>query len=1041
MISWSVNRPAVIWATCATLIVSGGVAFSRLALATKTTVEFPRLNVSAGWAGASPELIEMYVASPLEAAVQGVRDVRTVNSTSRDGSASLTVELEKDANVQLTRLAILERIQVLQKEFPPGVSRPSVSNYVPDALAEAPLMQITMTGPYTAGTLQKLLVETISPRLSAVQGVAAISPPYGGTDIGIGISYDGQRLRQLGIPPDLITSAVNNARIVTAVGQEQLGASVRAVVLRDQPHAVEELASLPIRAPNGRLFHLGDFATIRAEEDAGGQFFRIDRQPALAVSLTREPGADAIRTAAAVRAEVDKLQAQLPAGARIKVTGDQSTALKKDLDDLTKRGAIAFGAVLFVLALLLLDARAVALVMGSTAVAIAGTALSLYVLKIPANMLTLAGLGMGVGILVQDALIVANRLRTAGGSSPEARIASTERITPAVVGSTLTTAVVMFPFMYLQGNSRAAFVPFASAFILALMWSVFTAITVVPALAGAHVFKRRHWRWGQRIYARIVGWTLRLRPLTLTLTVLVLAGLSWAFVKKVPRFAWGGSGYGQQRTTLSVYLSFPRGSDAATLDKQMKEFEDIVGRRPEIEQVTTQSSGISAARMLVVFTDDGAFTAVPLELQEELTQRAVFIGGASVSVQGQGPGFSAGSGGSMSSTFRIKILGYSYSGVEKLANDLKARLEQINRVRDVNTNSASMQYGGQRNFRVTLDPDRAALARFGITSAQFGAAVSREMRVPSGQQRLEIDGEEIPVIVRDAGARERTLDQLREALVPNALRAPVRIADLATVSERDALSAIDRQDQQYIRILSYDFRGPAKLATRTHNAFMKNIQVPPGYTVAESTYSFQGEDNSQKGLWLVFGIGIALVVLSVALVFDSSWAAAMVFLSLPLPLGGVVAAFWAFKAAFTREAAVGVILVIGLAVHQAILLIDAALRARRRREAAGLRQSLDAASVVRASLDRTGMIILVTVAALASLLPLSIGTKTTSLFGAIALATAGGTVAGTFGAMFVMPAMLFGRRGSKRKRWGWFRWLRVFAFWRWFRRKPAPAAV
>src|SRR5512140_2779936 len=160
MISWSVNRPAVVWATCATLLLSGGVAFSRLALATKTTVEFPRLDVSAAWTGAAPELIEMYVTSPLEAAIQGVRGVRTVGSTSRDGFASLTVELEKNANVQLTRLAILERIAVLQKEFPPAVSRPVVSNYVPDALQEAPLLQITMTGPYTPGTLQKMLVET-----------------------------------------------------------------------------------------------------------------------------------------------------------------------------------------------------------------------------------------------------------------------------------------------------------------------------------------------------------------------------------------------------------------------------------------------------------------------------------------------------------------------------------------------------------------------------------------------------------------------------------------------------------------------------------------------------------------------------------------------------------------------------------------------------------------------------------------------------------------------------------------------------------------
>ena len=611
MIAWCVRRPAVIWAACACIITSGGVAFSRLALATKTEVELPTLSVGASWPGASPELMEMYVTSPMEAAIQGVRDVRRVTSNSRDGSASLTVSLEPDANIQLTRLAILERMEVLRTDsaFPPGASRPYVSNYVPDNLSEAPLMQITMTGPYTPGALQKVMETTVSPRLAAVPGVASISGAQGGTDLSVSVNYDGLRMRQLGIPPDLLTSAIAGARIVQSLGEERLGASVRAIVLRDQPAAIEDLAALPIRAPSGRVFRLGDLATVRAEEDAQGRFFRIDGNPALAVFVTREPRADAIRTAAAVKAAVVELQPQLPPGTKLTAAGDQSVTLKRDLTDLSKRGAIAFVTVLLMLALLLLDARAVVLVMGSTAVAIAGTALSLFILKIPANLLTLAGLGMGVGILVQDALIVANRLRTAS-ATPDGRISATTRITPAVVGSTLTTAVVLFPFLYLQGNARAAFMPFASAFLLALVWSVLTAIGVVPSLSGRHVFKVRRWRWGRRVYARTVGWTLRLRWLTLALTVVTLAGLSWVFVKKVPRFAWGG-GYGQQHTTLSVYLSFPRGSDPQALDDGIAEFERIVGHRPEIEQTVAQGGG-SSANLRVTFTDEGAFTAVPL---------------------------------------------------------------------------------------------------------------------------------------------------------------------------------------------------------------------------------------------------------------------------------------------------------------------------------------------------------------------------------------------------------------------------------------------
>ncbi|NUN96301.1 MAG: efflux RND transporter permease subunit, partial [Candidatus Omnitrophica bacterium] len=155
------------------------------------------------------------------------------------------------------------------------------------------------------------------------------------------------------------------------------------------------------------------------------------------------------------------------------------------------------------------------------------------------------------------------------------------------------------------------------------------------------------------------------------------------------------------------------------------------------------------------------------------------------------------------------------------------------------------------------------------------------------------------------GASKYALPSLSTGTVPNTARAPVRVGDLATVTEREGLSQINREDQQYVRILSYDFRGPQKLANRTHKAFMGSIAVPAGYTAGDEKFEWE-DDDSTKGLWLVFAIGVALVLLAVAAVFDSSWAASIVFLSLPLALAGVAGIFWATGTSFSREAAVGV---------------------------------------------------------------------------------------------------------------------------------------
>ncbi|HEV8149851.1 MAG TPA: efflux RND transporter permease subunit, partial [Gemmatimonadales bacterium] len=401
MIRWASTRPAVIWAIGMALMLAGAMAFVRLPLATKTAVELPRLTVSASWAGASAELIETYITSPIEAAIQGVRGVRKTSSTSGERGANISVELEPGADVQLTRLAIHERLELLRSELPQGVAAPQVENYVPEELSEQPLMQYSLSGPYTPGTLSRIVEEQLKPRITAVPGVASVGT-FGRATVGISVSYDVQRLRQLEISPALLSAALAGARVVQALGEEQGGATIRAVVLRDQPHVYQDLEQLPIRAASGRVYTLGELAAVRPEEDTRGVFSRLNGVPKVGLDLNRLPGADVIQTAARVRTAMAEIQRLLPTGVVVKLESDESVELGKQLRDLILRGSIAFAAVCLILLLTLRHLKSVVLVMGSAAIAIAGTALGLYLLKIPANLLTLAGLGMGVGILVQN---------------------------------------------------------------------------------------------------------------------------------------------------------------------------------------------------------------------------------------------------------------------------------------------------------------------------------------------------------------------------------------------------------------------------------------------------------------------------------------------------------------------------------------------------------------------------------------------------------------------------------------------------------------
>ena len=1014
MIRWAAGRPSVVWALAAGLVLAGGVAFSKLPLATKTEVDLPRISVSASWPGASPELTESYITSPIEAAIQGVRGVRKTSSRSNDRGASITVELDPTTDVTMARLAILERMETLRADLPDNArGTVRVSNWVPEDLDEQPLLQLSVVGSYTPGALTRIAEDRVQPRLESVEGVSGVSL-NGRADNGVAVTYDATRLRQLGIPATALTTALNEARVVRGLGVSNNGSTERTVLLRDQPHAIEDLGRVQVRASGNRVFALSELATIRPEEDSRGFFYRINGHTAVSFSLERQAGADAIKTAARARAVIAELRQSLPPGVTLRIDRDQSIDLARELKDLLIRGVIAFTAVLVVLVLTLRSVPGGLQVIGSAAVAIAGTALSLYLLDIPANLLTLAGLAMGIGILVQNGLVVVERLRHVTDSS-DAKASAARRILPAVVGSTLTTAVVLFPFLYLQGNARAAFVPCASAFSLALAWSVFAAMIMLPAVAKGGGGDFRGWPWLARAYDAVVRRLMRWRYATMVFTLGAIVFLAWGFKEKVPKSNWGfGGWWGGSRTTVSANVTFPRGSDPEQVDRMIRELEQVAVGRDGVALVRA-SGRPDGGGLVVEFTPEAGKGEPPWIISDELTQRAVLIGGATnVHVsKPEGPGYNGGSGGSSSISKRVKILGYSFEGVRQLALNLQQRLERIPRVREVNINAGSF-WGSEKAVSVALTPDRIKLGQIGATAADFGNSVAREVQGASGSQRLEIGDDEYNVALRSAGANQRQLLQLSDAFVSNESNAPVRIGDVASVSEVEGLATIEREDQQYIRILTYDFRGPQKLADRTHKAFMGSITVPAGYSVADDDGRW-AEDESAKGLYLVFAAGVLLVLLSVAMVFDSTWAALMVFISLPIAvIGGVVPAFWISGTAFTREAAVGVILVVGLAVNQAIMLIDAVLATSRR---AGRR--VNAADIVRATRDRSTMIVLVTLTTLASLVPMAWGEATDTMFGAIALATAGGTVAGTIGAMFLMPPILLGfRRTHGRRRKG-----------------------
>ncbi|MEN8377030.1 MAG: efflux RND transporter permease subunit, partial [Gemmatimonadota bacterium] len=378
-------------------------------------------------------------------------------------------------------------------------------------------------------------------------------------------------------------------------------------------------------------------------------------------------------------------------------------------------------------------------------------------------------------------------------------------------------------------------------------------------------------------------------------------------------------------------------------------------------------------------------------------------------VFGRGPAFYG--GGSSPPNYSIKVLGYNYVTVREIAVDLGRRLERFSRIREVDTNASGQFFQRDRATEAVLALDRAALARHGLTARDVVEEVNAAVRTSERSRPVRIAGDEMQVSVKLAG--HETIDnvELLQLLIPAPAGGSVRLADVATLSERDVLARITREDQQYERRVAYEFRGPRKLGDEITRRVIEATAVPTGYTIESGNlwaWSL-GERNQIYGVLLV---SLLLVFGVTATLFESLRQPFVVLLTVPMALVGVFLVFFYTGASFTREAYVGVIMMGGIVVNNAILLVDH-VNQKRRRDGLALREA-----VLEGTLERVRPILMTSATTILGLLPLVLfsAAADANIWNALGYALVGGLAASTVFVLTVTPALyLLAERRAERR--------------------------
>lgn len=969
---------------CIGLLAVACASLWTLSLSWYPSPESFQVTVRGVWPGSSAVNTDSEIALRLEEQFARLDGLEGLASYSGPGVSTVELRFAR-AEDSLERTAeVLDGMVAASRVLPPDVhlELAQVTSEAPD-LSDS-FFVLRLFGEGSPARLRALAAERITPRFLELPGMESVEI-HGGDEPEVRATLSPGHLQTHDVSADGLRRILAGALRDRGYGNLPLAAR-QALLFRSADRGLPSLAGLPIRAGEEaretvvRLADLGHLARSRAPVRG---ISRIDGDPVVSLHLRRAPGSHLLDVARDVRRVVEEVRPDLPSGLQLLVADDRSEDIGRQLRDLALRGGLGVLLLIVVLLGMLRSGRAAGLALFAVLVSLSVAVLLFQPLGLTVNVVTLASLVLLVGLLVDNAAVVVERLQTelakGRGRAPADRAAAAKRAVEAVwlplLGGTLTTCAVFLPMVYLSGELRSLFASFAVLSALTLGASLVVSAVLVPYL-GRSLGCRARGRSRGRARSALRPFRLATRhPRTSFLLLLLAIGLPMpllpGFIEEPPdgwrseddrRFAerynrtvgsdpvrearqlldplLGGVTrpfmenveLGERwdlpkRPEVNVWIRLPAGSGIRRADERIRPFEEEARASLAVKRTLVQVAG-RLARMTVLFHDAAMDTDEPYLLRERLIAHALQVAGHEVSVSGLLPmGFHSGLG--QVSGFTVHAFGPTYEKLEEVSRSLARRLERYPRVADVDVNAAGHRQPPAREaIRFHWGAD--AVARTGLSARELAGVLRPQLWRETPDFHAGVDGEpRMPVRIVMEGAEELDLDTLLHRPLAAGPGGPVRLADHAELSIEKDPPVIERIDQQYRRTLRVFYRGPHRMGKEMLDREIAGMTLPPGYRLERPRYEFFDDDVKRQFSWLILGT-VALVFLVIAAVLESWRLAAVVMLSVPLAWIGIALAFVLTGQNFAEGAFIGIVLTIGIAVNDSILLTD---RFRRLRQA------------------------------------------------------------------------------------------------------------
>ena len=1008
-----IRRPVLAWMLIVATVLFGVVAASRIGISQFPDVDFPTISVSVDWEGAAPEVVESEIVEVLEDALSQVEGVKSITSSSRQGGATITVELALERNVDLALQDVQTKIAQAARRLPTDIDPPTVSKTNPE---DQPIMWLGLSGPYPRQVLADYARYRVRERLQRIAGVGEIM--MGGyLDRNIRIWLDATRLDEHHLTVNDVTAAVRREHVELPAGRiEATGREVNVRVLGEALD-LDSFRNIVVANEGGVPVHLSDVSLVEDGFEDLRRTARVNGEPAQGLGIKKQRQSNAVAVAREVRKAMDEIRPSLPPGMQLGINFDSTQFIEESVHEIQFELLMAVVLTALVCWMFLGSLSSTLNVVLAIPMSLFGTIAIIYFLGYTFNTFTLLGMALAVGIVVDDAIMVLENIFRHGEMGKDKVAAArdgTAEITFAALAATIAVVAIFLPVIFMQGIIGRFFLQFGVTLCIAVLLSYVEAITLAPARCAQILDTSRHARsrvgravdsafaWLENGYRNILPraldrprWILGGAVVLFAAAIFILRALPSEFVPS------------QDQSRLLIRIQTAVGSDLGETDRLFKKAEAALQSRPEVDRIFAAVGGgggpsVNSGIIFVTLKPPHDRKESQQELAADFRRALNGIPGVRAVVQDPSQqGFTARRGFPV----EFSVRGSDWDRAVAVADSLEKALAASGLVVDVDSDYEL----GMPELQII--PDRARCADLGIPVEDVASTINALVggiqigKYSEGGRRLDIRSR----LLAGQRARPEDVGRLRVRTASGAL---VPLSSVIRTEERPALQAITRRDRERAITITANVAPGHSQHEALEYVQSLGTGLPVGSHIVLEGASVAFKESQGSLLFALF-LGLAVAYMVLASQFNSLLHPLTVLTVLPLSIVGAAGALWLGGKSLNIFSMIGLLLLLGIAKKNSIILVDYGRQVRE--TGASAREAM-----LIAGPRRLRPILMTSVATMMAAIPPALGLGPGSeIRTPMAIAIIGGLVVSTALSLVVVPTFFVATSGAgaRTRRW------------------------